>query len=162
WGLVRPERPDPYFRVAQRNVVVAAWNLGATSAAFGDVDGDGRPDVVIVTRSGEGSLVKVFLNKGGRFADKPDHDVPLPGLARPSNVADAHQARVLDDGTRKQAVIAGRFGGLHALDTAAARPQVSRFKPEVAGPCVDVRMVDVDGDGRPDLVTSYGAVYLRG
>jgi hypothetical protein len=46
------------------------------------------------------------------------------------DVADGHQVRVLDDGTRKQTVIAGRFGGLHALDTAAARPQVSRFKPE--------------------------------
>ena len=34
--------------------------------------------------------------------------------------------------------------------------------PEVTGPYVDVRMLEVNGDGRPDLVTSYGAVYLRG
>src|SRR5262249_57740501 len=36
------------------------------------------------------------------------------------------------------------------------------WRAEVAGPYVDVQMLDVNGDGRPDLVTSYGAVYLRG
>lgn len=145
--------------------------------------------------------MKVFLNKGGKFDERPDHEIPLPALAEPGkvrvlpaakgraadlfvggrsaallvadgglpkykavplDVADAHQVRVLDGGTRKQTVIAGRFSGLHAVDTTAARPLVSRFRPEVTGPYVDVRMVDVNGDGRPDLVTSYGAVYLRG
>jgi metallo-beta-lactamase class B len=201
WGLFPPEKPDPYFRITQKNVVVAAWNIGATSAAFGDIDGDGKPDIAVVCRDGEGAVVKIFLNKGGKFDDKPDHEIKLPKLAEPSkirvlpaakgsvadlfvggqsaallvadgklpmskvvplDVADAHQIRVLDDGTRKQTVIAGRFSGLHVLDTAAAKPIVSRFKPEVTGPYVDVRMVDVNGDGRPDLVTSYGAVYLRG
>src|SRR5207253_10073577 len=192
---------DPYFRITHKNVVVAAWNIGAASAAFGDIDGDGRPDIAVVCRDGKGSLVKIFLNKGGKFDDKPDHEIALPKLAEPNkvrvlpaakggvadlfvggqsaallvadgklpqykivllDVADAHQVRVLDDGTRKQTVIAGRFSGLHVLDTTTARPQVSRFKPEVTGPYVDVQMLDVNGDGRPDLVTSYGAVYLRG
>jgi hypothetical protein len=201
WGLIRPERPDPYFRIAQKNVVVAAWNVGATSAAFGDIDGDGRPDIAVVCRHGAGALVKVFLNKGGKFDDRPDQEIPLPHLAQPSkvrvlpaargavadlfvggqsaallvaegklprykvvplDVPDGQQVRVLDDGTRKQTVIAGRFSGVYVLDTGAAGPRVSRFRPEVAGPYVDVRMLDVNGDGRPDLVTSYGAVYLRG
>jgi metallo-beta-lactamase class B len=201
WGLIQPEKPDPYFRITQKNVVVAAWNIGATSAAFGDIDGDGRPDIAIVCRHGEGALVKVFLNKGGKFDDKPYHEIPLPQLTQPSkirvlpaakgavaglfvagasaallvaegklpeykvvplDVPDGHQVRVLDEGTRKQTVIAGRFSGVHVLDPATARPQVSRFKLKVAGPYVDVRMLDVNGDGRPDLVTSYGAVYLRG
>jgi hypothetical protein len=182
-------------------VIVAAWNLGAVSAAFGDIDGDGRPDIAIVCRHGEGALVKVFLNKGGKFDDKPDHEIPLPELAQPSkvrvvpatkgdvadlfvggqsaallvtegkwpkykvvplDVPDGHQVRVLDEGARKQTVIAGRFSGVYVLDTATAKPQVSRFEPEVAGPYVDMRMLDINGDGRPDLVTSYGAVYLRG
>jgi glyoxylase-like metal-dependent hydrolase (beta-lactamase superfamily II) len=47
WGLVRPEKPGPYFRITQKNVVVAAWNIGAASAAFGDIDGDGRPDLTL-------------------------------------------------------------------------------------------------------------------
>ena len=121
-------------------------------------------------------MVKIFLNKGGKFDDKPDHELGLPQLAQPSkirvlpaakggiadlfvggqsaallvadgklpkykviplDVADGHQVRVLDDGTHKQTVIAGRFSGLRALDTSGTRPQVSRFKPEVTGPYVD-------------------------
>src|SRR5437870_2295314 len=86
WGLIKPEKPDPYFRIAQKNVVVAAWNIGAASAAFGDIDGDGRPDIAVVCRGGEGSVVKIFLNKGGKFDDKPDHEIPLPQLAQPSKI----------------------------------------------------------------------------
>jgi metallo-beta-lactamase class B len=201
WGLIRPEKPDPYFRITQKNVLVAAWNVGAVSAAFGDIDGDGQPDIAIVCRHGAGALVKVFLNKSGKFDDKPDHEIPLPQLAQPSkirvlpaakgggadlfvggqsaallvtegrlprykivplDVPDGHQVRVLDNGTHKQTVIAGRFSGVYVLDTAMSRPQVRRFEPEVAGPYIDVRMLDVNGDGRPDLVTSYGVVSLRG
>src|SRR5207244_6039225 len=73
WGLIPPERPDPYFRIRQKNVVVAAWNIGATSAAFGDIDGDGRPDIAVVCRHGEGTLVKIFLNRGGKVDDRRDH-----------------------------------------------------------------------------------------
>jgi metallo-beta-lactamase class B len=201
WGLIRPEKPDPYFRIAQKNVIVAAWNQGAVSAAFGDIDGDGRPDIAIVCRHGAGALVKVFLNQGGTFSDKPDHEIPLPELAQPSKVRilpaakgsvanlfvggesaallvtegklprykviplavpDGHQVRVLDEGLRKQALIAGRFSGVYVFDFGTPRPQVSRFQPEIAGPYVDVQTLDVNGDGRPDLVTSYGAIYLRG
>jgi metallo-beta-lactamase class B len=217
WGLFEPEKPDPYFRIAQKNVVVAAWNIGATSAAFGDIDGDGRPDTVVVCRRGEGALVKVFLNKGGKFDDRPDQEIPLPQLPQPSkirvlpaakggvaglfvgghsaallvpegkplkykvlplDVPDGHQARVLDEGTRRQTVFAGRFSGVYFLDAPSPSPlalreeesrtrrqipmQVQQFKPEATGPYIDVQMLDVNGDGRPDLVTSYGAVYLRG
>jgi metallo-beta-lactamase class B len=201
WGLIRPEKPDPYFRVAQKNVVVAAWNIGATSAAFGDIDGDGRPDIAIVCRAGEGAVVKVFLNQGGRFGDKPDHEIPLPRLAEPGkvrvlpaakgsaatlfvggrsaallvpdgplpkyrivtlDVGDAHQARIIDGGDRKQTIIAGRFSGLHLVEGDGDRPRLSRFHPEVTGAYLDVQARDLNGDGRPDLVTSYGHIYLRG
>jgi metallo-beta-lactamase class B len=201
WGLIKPEKPDPYSRVESKNVVVAAWNLGATSAAFGDVDGDGRPDVVIVSKSGEGSLVRIFINKGGKFDDKPDHEIPLPQVAEPHKVrvlpaakgsvadlfvagksaallhadgklpnykvvsidtANAHQVRIIDNGDRKQTLILNRFGAAQALDESTGKPRLTKFEPEVSGPYVDVRSVDLNGDGRPDLVTSYGLVFLRG
>jgi metallo-beta-lactamase class B len=199
WGLIRPEKPDPYFRLRQKNVVVAAWNLGATSAAFGDLDGDGRPDVVVVARAGDGARVKIFLNKGGKFADKPDHEIPLPRLAQPSkirvvavkgsaahlfvagrsaallapegkwprykvialDVADAHQARFLGEGDRRL-LVACRFGGVHILDDVQGKARLRRFRPEIGGAYVDVKALDLNGDGREDLVTSYGQVYLRG
>ena len=200
WGLIRPEKPDPYFRISQKNVVVAAWNIGATSAAFGDIDGDGKPDVAIVAADGDGAVVKIFLNKGGKFDDKPDHVIPLPQLAQPSKVrvfprakgvadlfvggktaallvadgklpnykvvpldiADGHQVRFLDEPDRKQPLVLGRFSGAHLLDNGTAKPRLTRFKEEANGPYLDVRLVDINGTGRTDLVTSYGHIYLRG
>jgi glyoxylase-like metal-dependent hydrolase (beta-lactamase superfamily II) len=201
WGLMRPERPDPYFRIAQKNVVVVGWNVGATSAAFGDVDGDGRPDVAVVSPEGDGALVRVYLNKGGKFAEQPDHEVRLPGLARPSkvrvlpggkgaranlfvagrsaallvaegklprfkvlslDVADGNQVRILDQGGRKQPVLATRFGGLHRVEETKRGPRLAPLLPAVRGAYLDVREVDLNGDGRKHLITSYGQVFLRG
>jgi glyoxylase-like metal-dependent hydrolase (beta-lactamase superfamily II) len=201
WGLIRPEKPDPYFRIGQKNVIVAAWNLGATSAAFGDVDGDGRPDIAIVSPDGGGALVRIFRNKGGRFDDKADHEIALPQVAGPGkvrilraakggaadlfvggrsaalliadgklprykvvrlDVGDAHQARLIDRGDRRQTLIAGRFSGAHLLDESTGAARLTPFRPEAKGAYVDVRSADLNGDGRPDLVTSYGQVYLRG
>jgi glyoxylase-like metal-dependent hydrolase (beta-lactamase superfamily II) len=101
WGKMPPEAPDPYFRLTEKNVVVAAWNIDAASADFGDIDGDGRPDIAVVTptgsgSTGSGSAVRVFLNKGGKFAEKPDHEIPVP------QVTACHKIRVRDlngDGT---------------------------------------------------------------
>jgi glyoxylase-like metal-dependent hydrolase (beta-lactamase superfamily II) len=201
WGLIRPERPDPYFRITQKNVRVAAWNLGATSAAFGDIDGDGKPDIAIVTPNGEGTLLRIFLNRGGRFENQPDHEIALPQVKQPSKVRilptakghmadlfvagqsaallradgtlpkyqvvpldirDGNQVRVIDLGDRRQTLITGRFSGVYLLDERMGTARLTPFQPAVKGPYVDVRSVDLNGDGRPDLVTSYGDVYLRG
>jgi glyoxylase-like metal-dependent hydrolase (beta-lactamase superfamily II) len=212
WGLIRPEKPDPYFRITQKNVLVAAWNRGATSAAFGDVDGDGRPDIAIVSplpsgergqgeKKDEGALVGIFLNRGGRFAERPDHEIELPQVAQPSkvrilpavkggpadlfvgghsaallhadgkfpnyrvvrlDVGDGNQVRFLDVGGKRQTVVAGRFSGLHLLDESKGQGRLTPFQPETKGAYVDVRSADLNGDGRPDLITSYGQVYLCG
>jgi glyoxylase-like metal-dependent hydrolase (beta-lactamase superfamily II) len=201
WGLVRPEKPDPYFRITQKNVLPVAWNVGATSAAFGDVDGDGRPDVVAVVPKGEGSVVQIYLNRGGKFAAAPDHEVRIPGLARPNKVrvleggkgaratlfvggqsaalllaegklpqfkvlpfdiGDAHQARFIEHGGKKQVVVATRFGGLWLVEETKRGPRLVPFLPGVRGAYLDVREADVTGDGRKALITSYGQVFLRG
>src|SRR5262249_3556798 len=91
WGFIRPERPDPRFRITQKNVLVVGWGQSATSAAFGDVDGDGKPDVVIVSPAGDGpaakgSVVKFFLNHDGKFHDKPDGELPVPQVDQPHKV----------------------------------------------------------------------------
>jgi metallo-beta-lactamase class B len=200
WGLIKPEKPDPYFRIAQKNIIVAAWNVGATSAAFGDIDGDGRPDLAVVTRADEGAIVKIYLNKGGRFDERPDHEIRVPQVAQPSkirvvpaargraadlfvagrsagllasdgklseykvipiDIADANRMRVIENGDRAQTLIARRFGGFQIFDRLDSRRPLSPFRPEVTGGYADLLALDLNGDGRSDLVTSNGQVFLR-
>jgi glyoxylase-like metal-dependent hydrolase (beta-lactamase superfamily II) len=197
WGKMPPEKPDPYFRIAQKNVRVVAWNIDATSADWGDLDGDGRPDLAVVAPAGAGSVVKLFLNHSGTFRDQPDHVIPLPNVAEPSKIrlrqlngdrradiliggksaallmsrgtfpnydttplalSDANQARVVGE----QIVIAPRFGNFRALRPRAGGFDLVPLSPDVpASPYADLHTGDVNGDGRSDLITSRGAVYLR-
>jgi metallo-beta-lactamase class B len=200
WGLVRPEKPDPYFRITQKNVVVVAWNVGATSAAFGDIDGDGRPDVAVVVPAGEDALVKIYLNKKGKFSEKPDHEIRVVGVARPHkvrviegrkgaradlfvagrkaalllaegklprfkvvglDVGDGNQVRKLRVGKSEKFAVARRFGGFQLAEQAKRGWRLVPLAPAVQGAYADVREVDLGGDGKKALVTSYGQVFLR-
>jgi hydroxyacylglutathione hydrolase len=203
WGKVRPEAPDPRYRLKQDNVIVAAWNLDQTSADFGDLNGDGWPDVAIVVPEGQGAVVKIFLNHRGKFADQADAELPLPSVADPNKVrirelngdgrldlfvgggssalllsrekfpafsttslslGDGNQARRIElagDG-KANVVVSARFGtfarvGPQASDAA----QTHEISPKVAAPYADVWSGDLNGDGRSDLVFSYGQVFLR-
>jgi metallo-beta-lactamase class B len=111
WGFIRPERPDPRFRITQENVIVVGWGQNATSAAFGDVNGDGRPDVVVVSPAGDGpapkgSVVKFFLNHGGKFNDKPDSELTVPQVDQP------HKVRVTVTKTGPFILVAGKSAAL--------------------------------------------------
>ncbi len=203
WGKVRPERPDPYFRITQKNVRVVAWNIDAASAAVGDIDGDGKPDVAVVCPEGDGAAVKIFLNHGGTFRDRPDHVIAVPGVAGPSKIRLAHlnddkvldilvggrsSALLLSEGKlpgykivplgmaeanrvrrgdvrgrgRPQILVGRKFGGFQEVRPGKGKSfELVPMKPDVQGPYADFRLVDLNGDGRPDLVTSAGRVYLR-
>jgi hypothetical protein len=153
-----------------------------------------------VAAAGKGAVVKIYLNRKGKFADKPDHEVRLPGVAAPNkirvlpggkgrranvfvggrsaallvakgklpnfkvvemDVPDAHQLRLLDIDGPKQPVVARRFGGLERIEETKAGTRLTGLLPEVRGAYLDVRQLDLDGDGRTDLITSYGQVFLR-
>jgi metallo-beta-lactamase class B len=101
WGFIKPERPDPRFRITQKNVVVVGFGHGATSAAFGDVNGDGKPDVVMVCPDGDGSVVKFFLNHGGKFNDEPDKEIKVP-------VSQPHKIRVVSRNGKAYVFVAGK------------------------------------------------------
>lgn len=108
WGKLRPEAPDPRYRMEQENVIVAAWNLDQTSADFGDLNGDGLADVAIVVPEGHGAVVKAFLNQGGKFAEKPDVEFSLPGVAEPNKL----RLRELNGDARIDIFIGGRSSAL--------------------------------------------------
>jgi hypothetical protein len=82
WSKMPPEKPNPLYRFSQTNYLVVAWLQPIVSAAYGDLDGDGRPDVAVLVPKGQGSAVRIYLNKGGEFADVPDGEVDLPELSQ--------------------------------------------------------------------------------
>jgi glyoxylase-like metal-dependent hydrolase (beta-lactamase superfamily II) len=90
WGKMTPEKPNPRFRITQDNMLVTGFLAEATSAVFGDVDGDGLPDVAVVAPRADGSVVKVYLNKTEREPRfdpiKPDFEVVVPGIGPPKKI----------------------------------------------------------------------------
>jgi len=81
WSKMTPLKPNPLYGFTQSNYLVAAWREPILSAAYGDVDGDGRPDVAVLVPKRKGSAVKIYLNQGGRFNATPDAEIDLPDLS---------------------------------------------------------------------------------
>jgi len=89
WGKTPPEKPNPYFRVPREDYLVVGWNRGAVAADCRDVDGDGRPDVVMLVPAGlerETTALVVFLNHRGVFREEPDFLIELSQLNEGSKV----------------------------------------------------------------------------
>src|SRR4051794_5604146 len=49
WGKMKPLKPDPLFKFLKKSYRTVAWLEKIATAAFGDVDGDGQPDVAVLT-----------------------------------------------------------------------------------------------------------------
>ena len=81
WSRMTPPKPNPLYGFAQKNYIVAAWLEPIVSAAYGDANGDGWPDVAVLVPSGKGSAVKIYLNQDGNFQNHPDAVVELPDLS---------------------------------------------------------------------------------
>jgi glyoxylase-like metal-dependent hydrolase (beta-lactamase superfamily II) len=207
WGLITPETPDPLFRISRKsNTLVTAFVCHAVSADFGDVDGDGRPDVVVVSPEGDGSRVRIFLNKGGRFeAMKADWEIPLPTVSTPMKIricnlgagklpglfVSGFSAVLLSPGDTPGKYETRSMPSFNAQQLRSAdlegvgSPQwflgtrfnnICRMEPlkdgllavrqrdvrNMAGPYVDFQMLDLNGDGRSDLISSYGDLFLSG
>ena len=69
WSRMTPPEPNPFCRFTQKNYLIAAWREPIVAADYGDLDGDGRPDVAVLVPKGRGSAVKIYLNHDGNFAE---------------------------------------------------------------------------------------------
>jgi hypothetical protein len=158
WGFIKPERPDPRFRIAQENVLVVGWGQNATSAAFGDLNGDGRPDVVVVSPAGDGpaakgSVVKFFLNHDGKFNDKPDSELTVPQVDQP------HKIRVTMTKTGPSILVAGKTAALLSpKDGPRAKGALPAFAvvPFDLGDANHLRFVD---ESSPLVSRRFGGFY---
>ncbi|MFO0969394.1 MAG: MBL fold metallo-hydrolase [Gemmataceae bacterium] len=151
WGFIRPERPDPRFRITGKNVVVVGWGRQATSAAFGDVDGDGKPDVVIVSPEGDDSVVRFFLNHAGKFNDEPDRELRVPGVSQP------HKIRLTMTKAGPRLLVAGKTAALLSPRPSAkgAVPEFS-ITPFDLGDGNHLRFLD---DDTPLVSRRFGGFY---
>jgi glyoxylase-like metal-dependent hydrolase (beta-lactamase superfamily II) len=153
WSKMTPPKPNPLYRFTQKNYLVAAWLEPMVAAAYGDVDGDGRPDVAVLVPKGKGAAVKIYLNRGGRFAESPDAVVDLPELAGPSKL------RLLPFGSGKEAAffVASEDHAVFLSPQGRLRYKAVPL-PVIRGS--QVAAGDFQGDGTPGLV--IGARFITG
>jgi hypothetical protein len=117
-----------------------------SSIAVGDLNGDGKPDLV-VTKSGSPDGVGVLLGNGdGTF--QPDVAYDSHGIAVFATVADVNGDGKLDllvanDGSNTAAVLLGLGNGRFVS------PVI--YSSGGAG-AVSIAVMDVNGDGKPDFV----------
>jgi len=140
---------------------VGSW---ADAVAIGDVDGDGRDDVVITTTwsPDEENNHKVFV-----FFQQSDGSLSAPRrFAYPG--ADETGLAVADlDGDGREEIIVGHFAGISVLRWSRRSAQATMHTQSYPGEvwAVDVAVVDVDRDGHPDVFAqgwSEGAVVYFG
>jgi hypothetical protein len=138
-----------------------------------DVDGDGRADVVASTRHG----LRVFLQRAdGHFPSDPDRELPLRLISADDHVRNSGLVRVavadIDGDGRADLLITSSSGGLLRATT---QTRIHRNRNGVwdlahpdqiyenRGGAVIDQLIDLDGDGRAELlrvVTPLGLIDL--
>jgi hypothetical protein len=153
WSAAAPPPPPPAPRPRDEPGTLEPFGnfAGGTTAAVGDLDGDGRSETVVGAGPGAGSHVQV-LRHGG--------DTILKGFfAYPDGFAGGVDVAVGDvDGDGKGEIITGAGPG--------GGPQVRIFRASDLQPVggffaysggypggVNVSAGDVDGDGRAEIIT---------
>jgi hypothetical protein len=152
-----PRRPGPLVSESEAEIFFAHPRL-----SVGDVDGDGRGDVVAASRH----EVRVFLQDAeGRFPGEPSRRIALGLLSLEDHVRNAGTVRVdgvdFDLDGRLDLLITAAAGSLFGATT-RVRIHLNRdgawnlSEPDqvftVEGGLAGSVVIDLDGDGAPELI----------
>jgi hypothetical protein len=155
-----PPRPGPLIG---ENELELFFDVPRLEVA--DVDGDGRADVVTAGRH----ELRVFLQReDGRFRADPDRSEPLRLLDEEDHVRNSGGVRVdvrdWDGDGRADLLVAHASGGLLRATTRTRLHRNRDGRWDLAAPDqvfersggVEVdELLDLDGDGRPDLLRAF-------
>ncbi len=180
WAKTPPEKPNRFFGLSPDDYLVVGWNQGATSGDFGDINGDGLPDVVTVVSAGatsKSSTLRIFVNNRGKFTDQADHVVSLPNVTRTGRVRlgelnDDGIADFIVGGADEKPDLLPSGGAARASDPIGALVVSNNGKPNYRVQALNgIRepqhwlTADLDGDGRRDALIGQafgGAQLARG
>ena len=138
------------------------------AVAIGDVDGDGRADALFATgydASSDAASFKLVVRRGlgqGRFADEQRYST----IADYTSQIDSMAVADLDGNGRQAVVLAASGRGLQIFRQQADGTLASSQVIDTLDSYI-VRVADMNGDGRPDLVSapflgSSVSVWLQG
>jgi hypothetical protein len=134
-----------------------ATPVNPVSTSLGDLDGDGKLDVVVTNSSGGGSSVSVFLNNSTpgsiAFLNRSDLTTGLDGYSSPTSSAIADL-----DGDGKPDLVVANASSLVTVYRNNCTPGYVDFYGRQNYPvgvnATSIMIRDLDGDGRPDIVTA--------
>ena len=166
-GRLMLQRPDGRFVASDTAVFAADAGSDDVGALFFDANGDGKPDLYVVS-GGSGSAEgapeyqdRLYLNDGrGHFRRAPAGSLPAETNSGSRAVAADYRGSGAQDlfvggravpgkyGVAPRSMLLRNDGRGHFTDV------TDRLAPELAhvGMVTDAVWQDVDGDGRPDLV----------
>jgi hypothetical protein len=122
-----------------------------------DIDGDGKPDLLVSYYSFDGIGISVLLNRStpGNISFAPKVDIDYSSTPFGPNTYVVETGDVDGDGKPDILIANSTLKGISVLPNTSTKGKVSfasRYDFEAGREASSVNLTDIDGDGKPDLV----------